>query len=190
MRGCGFTRGAGATLAFIDKLLERASGALLFFAGIVIMVMMLHITADVLSKVLLNAPIIGTLEFVAVIYMVAVIFPALPHVQWGRGNIIVELFTQKLPQRQRMGLDAIGALLTFVYLGLIAWMGAETAWHRTMIGETQDATFFEVPVWPSRWVLVVGAAFAALIALYQFVGDTRFLTTGKRAGARLGDHPI
>ncbi|WP_162915042.1 TRAP transporter small permease [Desertibaculum subflavum] len=177
-------------MALIDKLLERASGVLLTFAGIVIMVMMLHITADVLAKVLLNHPIIGTLEFVAVIYMVATIFPALPHVQWGRGNIIVELFTQKLPAQQRLGLDALGALLTFVYLGLIAWMGAETAWHRTTIGETQDATFFEVPVWPSRWVLVVGAAFAALIALHQFIDDTRFLATGKRTRASLGNHPI
>jgi TRAP-type C4-dicarboxylate transport system permease small subunit len=177
-------------LAFIDKLLERVSGVLLFFAGIVIMVMMLHITADVLSKVLLNAPILGTLEFVAVIYMVATIYPALAHVQTTHGHIIVELFTQKLPERQRLGLDTLGTLLTFVYLGLIAWMGAEVAIHRTMIGEAQDATFFEVPVWPSRWVLVVAAAFAALIALFQCVDNIRFLATGKRARARLGDHPI
>ena len=45
-------------MATIDKLLERIGGVLLVFAGIAIMVMMLHITADVLSKVLLNAPII------------------------------------------------------------------------------------------------------------------------------------
>lgn len=178
-------------MAIIDKLLERIGGVLLVFAGIAIMVMMLHITADVLAKVLLNQPIIGTLEFVAVIYMVATIYPALPHVQIGRGHIFVELFTQKLPARWNLILDTFGGLLTFIYLALIAWMGALTALHKTAIGETQDATFFEVPVWPSRWVLVVGAAVTALIALYQFIDDSKFIATGKRSiRERLGDHAI
>lgn len=173
----------------IEKLLERAAGVLLFCAGFVTVVMMLHITGDIVGKMVFNSPIQGTLEFVSVIYMVAAIYLALPHVQSSRGHILVELFTQKMSARGKLKLDTFCGVLTALYLGLMAWMGGFSAWQKTMIGETQDATFFEVPVWPSRWVLVAGAAFTALIAISQVIGDSRRIARGE-GPARLGDHSI
>lgn len=173
----------------IERILERAAGVLLFFGGLATIVMMLHITGDVIGKMVFNSPIIGTLEFVAVIYMVATIYLSLAHVQAGRSHIIVELFTQRMSDRGKLKLDTVCGLLTAIYLGLMAWMGAMSAWQKTLIGETQDATFFEVPVWPSRWVLVVGTAFAALLAIVQVLRDAGRIGRGD-APARLGDHPI
>ena len=48
----------------------------------------------------------------------------LPWCQWHRANIIVDVFTQRLPQRAMSRLDAVGALLLAVMCGLLSWRTA------------------------------------------------------------------
>ncbi len=160
-------------MASIERFLQRLSAVMLFLGALFILLMTFHVTADVLFKVGFNTPIIGTLELVTYVYMVACIFLPLPHVQSDRSLISVELFTQKMSPANIGRLDALGTLLTAVYLGLIAWWGGVQAIGKTRIGETVDATYFELSVWPMRWVLVFCCAVAALIALLQ-VFDRRW----------------
>lgn len=163
---------------------------MLALGAVIILLMTLHVTADVLFKVGFDTPIIGTLEFVTYVYMVACIFLPLPHVQSDRSLIIVELFTQKLSAQAIARLDAMGTLLTAAYIGLIAWWGGVQAIGKTAIGETVDATYFELPVWPMRWVLVACCAVMALIAFVQ-VFDRRWrLPAGDAAERKLGELEI
>lgn len=151
----------------LDRFLNGFSIVLMVIGAIVILLMTFHITADVLMKVFLHLPIVGTLEVVTYFYMVACIFLPLAHVQAHGTPILVELFTQKMDPRRVAWLDAFGALLTAFYLGMLAWWGGSLAIRKTAIGETIDATYFELPVWPMRWVLVTCCALTAVIALRQ-----------------------
>ena len=164
----------------IERLLDRLAWLLLIAAAVAILAMMLNITADILGKLLFHRPVIGTLELVSSWYMVAVTFLPLAHVYATRSNIVVELFTQNLAAGPRTALDALGAALGGLYLGLLTWKGAEQAWYQTQRGEVADATFFEIPVWPTRWFLVAGCGVAALIAICQMLDDARFAATGRR----------
>ena len=67
-------------------LIDRPSNLLTKLAGIIIMVMMIHISADVAAKYLLNDPIDGTLEIVAAYYMVVIVFFPLAYVTITRGT--------------------------------------------------------------------------------------------------------
>lgn len=153
----------GALARFLHKL----AVVLLVAGSLAILLMTFHITADVLMKVFIGTPIVGTLEVVTYFYMVACIFLPLAHVQSSGSPILVELFTQNLKPSAIGWLDAFGTLLTAVYLGMIAWWGGALAIRKTAIGETIDTTYFELSVWPMRWVLVGSCALAALIALLQ-----------------------
>ncbi|MCO5121858.1 MAG: TRAP transporter small permease [Burkholderiaceae bacterium] len=154
-------------MGVLERFLHRLSVVLMVVAALVILLMTFHITADVLMKVFFNMPIIGTLEIVTYFYMVACIFLPLAHLQATGTPILVELFTQKLEPGAIARLDRFGALLTAVYLGLIAWWGGSLAIRKMEIGETIDATYFELPIWPMRWVLVGSCALIASIALLQ-----------------------
>lgn len=154
-------------MAALERLLHRLSIILMVIAAIAILLMTFHITADVFMKVFLHKPIVGTLEVVTYFYMVACIFLPLAHVQSDGTPILVELFTQNLRPGAIARLDALGELLTAVYLGMFAWWGGALALRKTAIGETIDATYFELPIWPMRWVLVGSCALAALVALLQ-----------------------
>jgi TRAP-type C4-dicarboxylate transport system permease small subunit len=182
---------AGVSVA---RLLSRLADIFLWAGAIAVLAMMLHVSADVLMKVALNQPIMGTLEIVSFVYMVGCTFLPLAHVQLSRNLIIVEVFTQKLAPEKNLRFDIAAAVLTVAYLLLLAIMGAVVALAKTEIGEAQDATYFDLPVWPMRWVFCASCGLAALIALYQLIDDFRLARFGRRfdgsASIKLGDHPI
>jgi TRAP-type C4-dicarboxylate transport system permease small subunit len=176
------------------RLLSRLAGIFLWAGAIAVLAMMVHVSADVIMKVALNEPIMGTLEIVSFVYMVGCTFLPLAHVQLSRELIIVEVFTQKLAPEKNLRLDIAAAVLTVAYLLLLAVMGSVVALAKTEIGEAQDATYFDLPIWPMRWVFCASCALAALIALYQLIDDFRLARLGRRfdgsASIKLGDHPI
>jgi TRAP-type C4-dicarboxylate transport system permease small subunit len=107
---------------------------------------------------------------------------ALPWCQLHGSNIIVDFFTQKLPQRGVRLLDGIGALLIAVMCALLAW--------RTSVGAIAVRQSFEasmildLPMWWVYASLAPGLALAALVALVQAVmhlrGDAMVTLTGDR----------
>ena len=178
----------------IARLLSRLADIFLWAGAIAVLAMMVHVSADVLMKVALNQPIMGTLEIVSFVYMVGCTFLPLAHVQLSRTLIIVEVFTQKLAPEKNLRFDIGAAVLTVAYLLLLAVMGAVVALAKTEISEAQDATYFDLPVWPMRWVFCASCGLAALIALYQLIDDFRLARFGRRfdgsTSIKLGDHPI
>jgi TRAP-type C4-dicarboxylate transport system permease small subunit len=192
----GSEQGVGRSAAAVSvaSLLSRLADIFLWAGAIAVLAMMVHVSADVIMKVALNQPIMGTLEIVSFIYMVGCTFLPLAHVQLSRTLIIVEVFTQKLPPEKNLRLDIAAAVLTVAYLLLLAIMGSVVALAKTEIGEAQDATYFDLPVWPMRWVFCASCGLAALIALYQLIDDFRLARFGRRfdgsTSIKLGDHPI
>ena len=78
---------------WIDRTLGASTHLLTFSGGVLVMAMMLHIVADVLSKWLFNFPLDGTLEIVSHYYMVGLIFLPLAFVQQKGSHIVAEIFT-------------------------------------------------------------------------------------------------
>lgn len=187
-------RGRSSFAVSVARVLSLLADVFLWAGAIAVLAMMLHVTADVLMKVALNQPIMGTLEIVSFVYMVGCTFLPLAHVQLSRTLIIVEVFTQNLAPEKNLRFDIGAAVLTVAYLLLLAIMGAVVAVAKTGIGEAQDATYFDLPVWPMRWVFCISCGLAALIALYQLIDDFRLARFGRRfdgsTSIKLGDHPI
>ncbi len=187
-------RGRSPFAVSVARILSLLADVFLWAGAIAVLAMMLHVTADVLMKVALNQPIMGTLEIVSFVYMVGCTFLPLAHVQLSRTLIIVEVFTQNLAPEKNLRFDIGAAVLTVAYLLLLAIMGAVVAVAKTGIGEAQDATYFDLPVWPMRWVFCISCGLAGLIALYQLIDDFRLARFGRRfdgsTSIKLGDHPI
>lgn len=161
----------GAEMHDFGRRLSVPADFLAWCAGLLIVVMMVHVAADVFARLVFRTPIDGTIEWVAGYYMVAVVFFPLAYVSRGEGHILIELFTSKLPARGRAALDCMGATLTFVYVGLMAWQTGIEAIEQTEGHETWETADSLITIWPSRWLLPIGCAtmaiyFAWLIAEY------------------------
>ena len=89
----------------------------------------------------------------------------LPWAQLHGSNIIVDFFTQGARERTLRVLDAFGAFLLAVMVGVLAW--------RTAVGALAVHDAFEttmilgLPMWVAYAVLAPGLALTAVIALVQ-----------------------
>ena len=158
----------GCVLDAIATLFSR-------LGGVVIVLMMAHITADVVARAAFDSPLHGTLEITAVYYMVALVFLPLAHVTAGEGHIKVELFTQKLPQRPMLALETLVAIVGVVYVGAMAVGGIDEALYRTSIRDTLETAEGTLEVWPSRWIVPLGAGAMALWLIHDAATKGRSL---------------
>lgn len=168
-------------LSKLERGLNAFSNFLMIIAGVAVTLMMLHISADILSKLVLNKPIMATLEVVTWYYMVATIFLPWGYIQVHKKHLMVELFTMKMPPRKLAVLEGIVGIVGAIYVGILCWLTLEHAIDQTIAGEIQDVTFFDLPVWPSRWLLPIPAAVMSLTFLTQGIRDLTFGFTGRGA---------
>jgi TRAP-type C4-dicarboxylate transport system permease small subunit len=156
-----------------ERFLVHVSNALFVVAGITTLAMMVHVVADVSAKYLFNAPIWGTLETVSGYYMVILVFLPLGHVVRNEGHIIVELFTGRLSARSIAGLETVVGCLSFAFMCLFTWKTGEEALFRTFQGEVWDIADGSMIIWPSRWVLPIGAGIMTCLLLFEIIRNIK-----------------
>ncbi|MAY86879.1 TRAP transporter small permease subunit [Arenibacterium halophilum] len=151
-----------APLATLDWLSNR----LLEISGLLLLVMMLHVTLDVALKYLLNQPVPGTLEVVSYYYMVGTVFLPIAFIELTRGSVAVDLFYGMMGRRAQIACMAfVLAMCVAIYSGL-AWITYGDAIKSFTRGEVVMGPV-TVVVWPSRFVLPISFALGALVCLYH-----------------------
>jgi len=124
-------------------------------ACVVMILMMLHITLDVAVRNLLNGQIVGTLEWVAFYYMVALVFLSLGFVEMRNEHIRVDLFVQMMPKSVQLALYVFACILGLVFFGMLFWQTLSDAIRATQRGE-EAMSNFKFLIWPARWALPIG----------------------------------
>lgn len=147
----------------IHPAIRAIDRALMGLGAIGLLAMMLHISADVLSGLLFNAPLAVTSAYVTQYYMVAVAFLPLAAAEYRGVHIGVDLLVNKLSSAPRRGLHLLVLVVTLgVYLLLTA-----QSWEQAMKKLGTDAFIMEqmtrVSTWPSFFILPVSFAVIALL---------------------------
>jgi TRAP-type C4-dicarboxylate transport system permease small subunit len=160
------------------KLFGRAGDLLAVVAGIILILMMLHITLDVLLRYFFTFPLHDTVEIVSTYYIVAIVFLPLALVERLNSHIVVELLTQHLPRRAQELLIACVSLASAAYFAAFAWRTGQDAVQKYAIGEVMLGTA-PITVWPTRFYLPIGCGLITLVLLYKsirlFRGDSTVL---------------
>lgn len=156
-------------MLMIGRALSFLSRSASLIGAICVVLMMLHVTADVLGRYLFNAPVPGTIVVVANYYMVLVTFIALGVAEEKRAHISVEVLTDLMPPRPRSVLSVFSGALTAAVVVVVMIGGYTEAVKKTRGGASmeQGSQLFEI--WQSFWFVPVGAALMALIAAYRVI---------------------
>lgn len=154
--------------SIIPKILEYVTRAMMALCSFFLILMMLHVGADITMKLTLNAPIAGTLETVSYYYMVSLVFLALPYVEMKGEHVSVDLFFQKFPPKLQIAVYVAGTVLTAFYYGVFAVITYRDAIIATVQFETVMSNFLFY-VWPSRWALPLGSGLLVLMLLLNAV---------------------
>lgn len=146
--------------SILERVTAGVSKAFMAATGVGLVLMMVHVVADVAMKFVFNSPIIGTLETVSYYYMVCVVFLPLAAIELRHEHVHVDLFTQFLPGKLQCGIYIAANLLGVLYFGGLAYQTFLDAIVAFQTKETIMSNYIFY-VWPSRWALPLG--FSAIV---------------------------
>lgn len=156
----------------LDTLSRYIANAVGVLGALGVIVMTLHITGDVLARLLFGSPLAGTNEIVSRYYMIAVAFLPLAWVEHRKGMISVEMFDEVLPRKVLAISNLIVALFSISALLLIAWASL----HEALDAYRKDAFVMaigtRIPVWPTYFLIPLGCLLAAVLVVLRMTAPT------------------
>lgn len=161
-------------MAVIETLLRwlEVPIKLLLWVGLLAgFLMMVHVGADVTGRTAFNHPLPGTTEIVSGWYMVAICYLPWAWVTRHDNHIVAGVFEHIGSRRFGYWLEVVVKVLLLAYVSLFAWQTAVRAAEQTRVGEVWEAAGGFVPIWPSRWVLPIGAAVMGLYLVLRILRD-------------------
>ncbi|UWQ21791.1 TRAP transporter small permease [Jannaschia sp. W003] len=152
--------------AVARRLVRALDRALLAVAAVGLVAMMLHISLDILSSLLLNRPVPITSAMVTNVYMIAVAFLPILAAERRGAHIGVSLLTDLMPPRARFGLETFVLALMAAAYAMLLWQSLEQALAKLALGAFVVEQGLKIPVWPTFFMLPAGfGAMALLLAL-------------------------
>lgn len=159
-------------------MLTRIESFLLNLAAVAVIGLGLLITTSVLLRATLNSGIPDTINMVRELMVAAIVLP-LAATAAARGNIVVEVLSERLPARMQDWLVVLGSVVGLFALAPLIWAGWNEAVHTLESG----SYFFgqlSLPKWPGRVIFLFGVSFCWLRLAIQVVGDVRTIRAGGR----------
>lgn len=153
----------------VGRFLSGVTRIASLLSTICIVMMMLHVTADVFGRYVFNAPLPGTIVVVGHYYMIIVVFLALGVAEEKRAHISVEFLTDLLPKTAQAWVALFSGVLTVAVFGLLTVSGYLQAVKKTKSGASMEQGSDLIAIWPSYWAIPAGAALITLIAAYKIV---------------------
>jgi len=163
----------------ISKGLETFLAWMDGIASISIAVIMVLITADVLSRLLLNKPFVGTAEIVSSIIII-VCFLEIPYVSVKGAHVRTTVLYDKVGQKGKLIIDIISALFGIVVYYFIIRASSPDFLNAIRINEAEIAGSYHFTTIPGRFAIIFGAGLMIFEFVNQIVKYSYELITGKK----------
>lgn len=153
------------TLSIIDKVTLWLGYA----AAAAVVLMMVHVTLDVVLKVLFNSPLPATLIVVSNYYMPLVTFLPLAFVERLDNHVKVDVATQYMPLVVQKHLFGWTFVLCMVICGIMTHATWVEAVSKYQIGSFSLERGIAVPTWPARFAPPVSYGLLTVLFLFKFI---------------------
>lgn len=169
----------------LTRLNDNIARAFLLLAAILAFLLCFLVVGDVLGRVVFNTPIKGTPEIVSMSIVIICFLQAAFAIRSG-GMLNVDVFVKKLSPAGQSWMTAAGALLGAALFGFLCYASLEGAAHAWNSNEFEGEGALRVPVWPTRFVVVLGTALAATSYLLMLAENARLALAGLPPTAAAG----
>jgi len=138
-------------------------------AGIMVVMLVVHVTVDVLMRFVFETPLNSTILFVSAFYMVAIAFLPLGAVEQKDGHIAVELLAEKFPVKVQSFLAGLATLLTCIVTTTVAIRTGDEALAKYIGGAFSIEAGGKVITWPTYLSLPIGFGLMAIVSGWKFI---------------------
>ena len=157
------------------RLASQISRALVFVGAVAVLLMMVHISADVFLRNVFRWSIPITTDIVSRYYMVSLAFLPLALLEWRNGMISVELLDFAISKTVLRVSEVLVALVATAVYGLLFWVTLQSGFSNYRSGTYVDLVQLQLPVWHSYFLPAIGFALAALTTAVKLLDQTLFL---------------
>lgn len=162
----------------IGKVISWINSAASGLAGILVLCMVAHVSADVTMRYVFEQPMDSTILYVSAFYMVAIAFLPLGLVEQKDSHIAVELLVEKFPDKLQALLLFIATLITALITAGVAVRTGQEALAKYMTGAYSIESGGKVITWPTYFFLPVGFGMMSIVATWKVIA----MITGKDSG--------
>lgn len=157
----------------INEWLERANQFITLVGGAAVVLMMVHVSLDIVLRYTMSRPLPGTITIVAHYYMIIAIFLPLAYVEQTKSSISIELISAYFPPAMNRFLSGF----TQLFIAATAYLIAYASWG-VAVKSFQSKTAvmqgdYTIPTWPSYFLLFIGVF---LLGTYCLVNVLRGAT--------------
>lgn len=143
--------------------LYRAALGVAALGGLSLLAITALTAVSIVGREVFSAPVPGDFELVEIGCAVA-IFAFLPYCQLVRGNVIVDLFTERMSLRARALLDVLANLAFTLIAAVLTWRTALGALDIWTYGE--ETMVLRVPLWWGVFAGLLGFGFLTVVCAY------------------------
>lgn len=167
-----------SVLRKLDRCLERFLSIMDGIAAISVFGIMLLITADVLSRLILNKPFAGTAEIVSSIIII-VCFLEIPYVAVKGAHVRTTMLYDKVGVKGKHVIDIVAALIGVLVYAFIIRASWGNLLNAISIHEAEIAGSVRITTVPGRFSIIFGSVLMILEFINQIIKYTYELVTGK-----------
>lgn len=154
-------------MAMLYRLTNLAAIGLALLGTLGILLMLIHITLDVVLRSTLSISVPATLELVTRYYLITLALLPLGWVEWRRGMIRVEALEGMMGANLIRVSDVIVSIISagiYILLAVATW---DKAVEQYQIGAYVMSLNVPMPVWPTYFTLPAAFSLAALVCLVR-----------------------
>tara|TARA_B100000745_G_C20114873_1_gene381626 strand:- start:564 stop:1097 length:534 start_codon:yes stop_codon:yes gene_type:complete len=155
-------------LVRLGKILALIIQLWAFFACVAVVLMMAHISLDVLLR-WIGLPIPATVTIVPHYYMLPIVFLPLALAEKYDAHITVEILVQIFRNRLQRILAVCGWLFSAGVFSILFYQTFLDALDKMSVGTFMIEVDWKIPIWPSYFFLPVGFGLVIVVLLYKII---------------------
>jgi TRAP-type C4-dicarboxylate transport system permease small subunit len=152
----------------MTTIIDWVSKALMVIAAILAFLLCFLVVGDVSGRVFFGSPIKGTTEVIS-LAIVTICFLQAGYAIRSGGMLNVDTVVIKFSPRWQSIFGVLGAFAGMFFFAFLCYGTFEGAVHAWASNEFEGEGAMRVPVWPARFVIVLGTGLAALCYLILMV---------------------
>lgn len=144
-----------------ENIIKKIAGAFNLAAGVVIVMAMLLVVANVIMRKIFKSPILGTPEFTG-FFSVLVISLGLAYCLLVNAHIAVDFIVEKFSSRKQGIIDTVIGIVTFLFSCVFTWQIFEHASKVMNAGQLSPTTKFPFYI----FIFIMGVCFLVFCLVY------------------------
>jgi TRAP-type C4-dicarboxylate transport system permease small subunit len=152
----------------MTTLIDWVSKTLMVIAAVLAFLLCFLVVGDVSGRVFFGSPIKGTTEVIS-LAIVTICFLQAGYAIRSGGMLNVDTVVVKFSPRWQSIFGVLGAFAGLFFFAFLCYGTFDGALHAWASNEFEGEGAMRVPVWPTRFVMVLGTGLAALCYLILMV---------------------